>query len=115
VSERVYAIILDKTRRVLSGGHSTIVDAVFANLQERVAIADVAKFANVPLQGLFLRANLATRLARVGARGRDASDSDETVARAQERYDLGALDWTPIDASGTPEETLARTRAALAV
>jgi hypothetical protein len=27
---------------------------------------------------------------------------------SQERYDLGPLDWTPIDASGPFEETLAR-------
>jgi hypothetical protein len=36
------------------------------------------------------------------------------VAQAQERYDLGVLDWTEIDASGTPENTLARAKAALA-
>jgi predicted kinase len=50
---------------------------------------------------------------RVGARIGDASDADETVARAQEGYDLGALDWTEVDASGTPERTLANARAAL--
>jgi hypothetical protein len=33
----------------------------------------------------------------------------------QERYNLGALDWTRIDASGTPAATLARARAALAL
>ncbi len=36
------------------------------------------------------------------------------VARRQESYDLGALDWTRVDASGTPEETLASARAATA-
>jgi ribose 1,5-bisphosphokinase PhnN len=38
----------------------------------------------------------------------DASDADETIARRQENYELGVMDWTTIDASGTPEETLAR-------
>ncbi|MGD0024137.1 MAG: AAA family ATPase [Xanthobacteraceae bacterium] len=116
VSERVYAVLLDKARRILAAGHSAIVDAVFARPQERGAVAAAAaaaKSANVRLRGLFLTANLGTRLARVGARARDASDADARVARAQERYDLGALDWTPIDASGTVEETLARARAAL--
>jgi hypothetical protein len=32
---------------------------------------------------------------------------------AQERYDLGPIDWIPIDASGTVEETLARAQAVL--
>ena len=36
-----------------------------------------------------------------------------TVARDQENYDIGPLDWRLIDASGTPEETLAGARAAL--
>jgi uncharacterized protein len=35
------------------------------------------------------------------------------VALTQESYDLGALDWTRVDASGTPDDTLARARAAL--
>ena len=61
-------------------------------------------------RGLFLTADLATRVARVGARAHDASDADAAVARAQESYEIGALDWTVIDASGPPAETLARTR-----
>jgi uncharacterized protein len=48
----------------------------------------------------------------VSGRGRDASDADAAVARLQETYDLGALDWRRIDASGTPEETFSRARAA---
>ena len=35
------------------------------------------------------------------------------VQRAQESYDLGALDWERVDASGTPDQTLARAHAAL--
>ncbi len=61
--------------------------------------------------GLFLTAELDLRLSRVGSRQGDASDADANVARAQERYDLGALDWAGVDASGTPAETLRRARA----
>lgn len=69
--------------------------------------------ARVRLQGFFLTADLAIRLDRVGARTADASDAGRDIAQAQEHYDLGALDWRPIDASGTVEETAQRVRAAL--
>ena len=81
--------------------------------QERDALAAAAKAAKVPLQGLFLTADLATRIARVGGRTTDASDADAAVAEAQESYELGALNWPKIDASGTLVETLGRARAAL--
>jgi uncharacterized protein len=113
VTARVYAVLLDKARCILAAGHSAIVDAVFAQAHERAAFGDAAKAAGLPLRGLFLTADLATRLARVGTRTRDASDADEKVARTQETYDLGPLDWTQIDASGTPEHTLSRALAAL--
>ena len=112
-SERVYAVLVNKARRILAAGHSAIVDAVFARPQEREAVAAAAKSADVRLRGLFLTANLGARLARVGTRAADASDAGQEVARAQESYDLGALDWRQIDASGTVEETVAQARAAL--
>ena len=114
VTARVCSTLIDKARRVLAAGHSVIVDAVFAQAEERADIADAAESANFTLRGLFLTADLQTRLNRVGTRAHDASDADAEVAQAQERYDLGVLDWTEIDASGTPENTLARAKAALA-
>ena len=113
MTARVYAVIADKARRAVAAGHSAIVDAVFARPQERAVMARSAQALGVPFRGFFLDADLATRVARVGARSRDASDADAAVARSQESYDLGALDWTRIDASSTPEETLARARAAI--
>jgi len=115
VTARVYAAVADKARRAAAAGHSAIADAVFARPDERALLEQAAQAAGVAFHGLFLDADLATRVARVGARGRDASDADAAVARAQERYDLGALDWTRVDASGTPEETMARARAAIGV
>src|SRR5215831_14357928 len=112
VTARVYATIADKARRALAAGHSAVIDAVFAQPQERAVAAASAEILDVPFHGLFLAADLATRVARVSGRGRDASDADAAVARLQEAYDLGALDWRRIDASGTPEETFARARAA---
>jgi hypothetical protein len=110
VTARVYTTLADKARRIIAAGHSVIVDAVFARPQERAAMAAAARSMNVTLRGLFLTANLETRIARVGTRVQDASDADARVARAQEDYDLGDLDWTVIDTSGTPEQTLKRAR-----
>jgi len=113
VTAQVYATITDKARRALAAGHSAVVDAVFARPQERAAAAASAEILGVPFLGLFLAADLDTRVARVSGRGRDASDADAAVARRQESYDLGALDWVRIDASGSPEETFARARTAM--
>jgi hypothetical protein len=113
VTARVYAAIADKARRIVASGHSAIVDAVFAKAEERDALTAAAQAAKVPVQGLFLTADLATRIARVGGRTNDASDAGAAVAQAQEDYDLGTLEWPKIDASGTVVETLACARAAL--
>ena len=113
VTARVYAALAAKACRIVAAGHSVIVDAVFARPHERAAIAEAAQSAHLPLRGLFLTADMETRLRRVGGRTHDASDADAAVAQAQQRYELGTLDWTPVDASGTPEATLARAKAAL--
>jgi predicted kinase len=113
VSERLYSILNDKAGRIVRAGYSVIVDAVFAKSAERSNIETVARDAEVGFFGLFLTADLATRLRRIGARGRDASDADAAVARDQEQYDLGQITWHTIDAAGTPEQTLARTRAVI--
>ncbi len=113
LTARVYATMTDKARRVVAAGHSAIVDAVYAKAQERAAIEQAAAVLGVRFCGLFLTADLKTRLARVSARSRDASDADAAVVRSQEDYELGALDWASIDASGSAEATLSRARAAI--
>jgi aminoglycoside phosphotransferase family enzyme/predicted kinase len=112
VTAALYSALAESAHRIIAAGHSAIVDAVYARPHERGAIAT----AGAPFDGLFLTADLPTRVARVTGRAADASDADAAVARVQEDYDLGDFDrphWERLDASGTPDETLARAKAAL--
>ena len=109
-SARVYATLVEKAGLAIAAGHSAIVDAVFARPEERDALRSVARTRGVAFRGLFLTADTATRVARVGSRRGDASDADRAVARAQGRYGLGHNDWQTVDAAGAPECTLARAR-----
>jgi hypothetical protein len=113
ISQAVYGIVIDKAARVARAGHSAIVDAVFATAEERAALETAIAGASVEFCGLFLFADLTTRLQRVGARAPDASDADAKVARKQEEFTTGAINWKHIDASGSPEETLANALAAI--
>jgi aminoglycoside phosphotransferase family enzyme len=113
VSETVYELLIERAERIVRAGHSVVVDLVFAKPQERDALAAAAARAGVPLHGLFLTAPLALRQQRVGDRVADASDADAKVAALQEDYDLGTLDWSEIDASGKPADTLRYALAAL--
>jgi uncharacterized protein len=112
-TERVYVLLAEKARRATAAGHSAIVDAVFARAEERTQLARTASAGGVRFCPLYLTADLATRIARIEGRLHDASDADVEVARAQERYDLGALDWPEVDASGTLEATLVAARMAI--
>jgi uncharacterized protein len=113
-SARVYAALVEKAARVTAAGHSAIVDAVFARPHERDALRQAARASGVAFHGLFLVADMTTRMARVAARRHDASDADSAIVRAQERYAAGHNDWQSIDASAAAPCTLARARKALA-
>jgi uncharacterized protein len=113
ISKTVYQIVIDKATRVARAGHSTIVDAVFATAEERAALEAAVVGASVDFCGLFLFTDLTTRLQRVGARAPDASDADAEVARKQEEFTTGAITWARVNASGSPEQTLANALAAI--
>ena len=115
VSQRVYDDLLTTAARILAQGTSTIVDAAFLREDEREAIRRMAVTSKTGFDGLFLQADLATRLARIGTRKNDASDANAEVAKLQEGHDIGPLtDWTTIDASGSPEQTVAAALARVA-
>lgn len=111
---RVYDTLAQHARRVLAQGHSAVIDGVFAREDERDAIAALARERNVPLHGLFLVADLATRQMRIASRRGDASDATQEVAALQEHYNIGHVGWATIDASGTQEQTLQNCRDAIA-
>ena len=112
-AQRVYNIIEDKARRALAAGHPVIVDAVFAKQEERAAVEAIAREAGCEFVGLWLTAPAETLISRVERRRGDASDADRRVVREQLGYDLGDIAWIQIDASQTPEHSLAETRQAL--
>ncbi len=114
VTERIYGILYDKAARVARARHSVIVDAVFARPQERAAVENAVAGSGAGFRGLFLAADLQTRLTRVGTRAPDVSDADADVARQQEKFTVGSMTWDLIDASGSPEDTLANARSAIA-
>jgi aminoglycoside phosphotransferase family enzyme/predicted kinase len=113
VTAIIYQTLTERAERILSQGYSVILDAVFAKPVERFTIADIARTLNLPFVGLFLVSDLATRMGRVGQRAGDASDATLEFVKHQENYDIGPLDWHVIDASGTPEQTLQRSKAKL--
>lgn len=114
MTAKVYATLAEKAERVVAAGHSAVIDAVFARPDERDAVTEIAAKHKVAFTGLFLTADLDTRVARVTGRTRDASDANAEIARLQQDYDIGPLGgWHEIDASGTPAETLTRAKAEL--
>ncbi|MFL6792138.1 MAG: AAA family ATPase [Bradyrhizobium sp.] len=105
-SARVYEALYDAAQRIVAQGLSAVIDASFMHEKQRVAIHRLAHKHNTRFVGLFLTADLATRLARIEHRQTDASDATREVALKQEATAIGAMDWHVIDASGTPDDTL---------
>ena len=110
VTARVYRTLLDRARQVIAQGFSVILDAAYLHTAERDELAAAARGMTADFRPVFLDADLAVRVKRIASRRRDASDATAEVAAGQDSYDIGRLDWPVIDASGTPEETLARSR-----
>jgi uncharacterized protein len=107
VTARVYRVMNARGATALHQGISVVLDAAFLRAAEREFLPELASAGNAPFHGLFLDADIDVRLGRIDARGRDASDAGREVALRQESYDIGELDWPTVDASGSPQDTLA--------
>jgi uncharacterized protein len=111
ISKFVYDALASTAQRVLAQGCSVVLDAMYLQEGERADITDLAARRGVGFVGLFLTADLATRLARIEERRDDASDATRHIALKQDT--TGAVNWHMIDASGTPDQSLRNACAAL--
>ncbi len=98
-TEATYARLIDKARRALAAGQGVILDAVYANADERRAAARLAAELAIPFIGLWLEAPLAMRLERIGRRSGDASDADAAIAARQSAEKLAEPGWMSLAAS----------------
>jgi predicted kinase len=105
VTARVYRMLSSAAQRLLAQGCSVVLDAAYLQEAERAEIAGLAATCGIRFVGLFLTADLATRLARIEQRKDDASDATRMVALKQETFAIGAVDWHIVDASGTPDQS----------
>jgi predicted kinase len=99
VSERVYNTLADRADEILDGGHSVIVDAVYARREDREAIERVAADRSLPFCGFWLEAPESLLIARINSRANDPSDADANVVRAQQAQGTGHITWRRIDAT----------------
>src|SRR5256885_14174656 len=113
VTERVYGTLSSTAQRILAQGCSVVLDAVYLQEAERTEIARLAATYGIHFVAMFLTADLATRLARIEQRKDDASDATREIARKQETFAIGKVDWHIIDASGTPDQSLRSARTSL--
>ena len=112
-TERVYDILSNTAQRVLAQGCSVVLDAAFLQEAERAEPARLARKHGARFVGMFLTADLGTRLARIERRKNDASDATRDVVLMQETFVIGAVDWHMVDASGTPGQSLSNARGRL--
>jgi uncharacterized protein len=107
VSANVYERMRLLAETALQAGHSVIVDAVHAKVEERDAVAAIARQTGATFTGLWLEAPVDVRASRVTERKGDASDADASVVKTQAEWDLGAMTWTRLQV-GAPIDDLVR-------
>ena len=108
-SARVYGELERLAAATLDGGMSVIGDAVFGSAAEQDRIAEAATAAHARFLGVWLELSEQERIARIAARGPDASDADADVARAQTAaLQAPGPTWHRVDAAGDARGVVAR-------
>ncbi len=100
----VYRVFTERARAAMTAGASVVADATFRVATTRDAIEAAASDAD--FLGAWLEAPLAVRIARVAARGSDASDADVSVASQQREPNGLSPAWRRVDARGDVETTV---------
>ena len=106
MTERTYDTLYEEVGNGVAAGHTVIADAVFARPGQRQRVADIARQADVPFDGLWLEAAPEIMAERVAKRRHNPSDATVEVLNQQLDYDLGEIDWTRIDSGGSRQATL---------
>ncbi len=105
-TRRTYEILVRETCAALAAGHSVIADATFASPTLRHRIERAAESAGVPFTGIWLRAPLAVREARIAGRRNDASDATVDLARNRPEVSESPAGWIEL-AADVDADTLA--------
>ncbi len=108
-----YAFLLTKAEIALEAGISVIVDAVFLDEHQRLAIEALARKKGVRFAGLWLYAPYTLLENRVLNRRDDASDATVQVLNRQLEEDCGDVHWVRIPSDGSKEQVKERVAAYL--
>ena len=108
---RIYRALAGRAREALAAGISAVVDATFQEAHARAAIEGVA--GDHSFIGLWLRGSPESRVARIAARRKGASDATPAVALAQAEPRGFSSSWRVLDADLPLSDVLREARKAL--
>jgi len=103
---KTYEAFFRQAREALENGQCAVLDAVFAQAEQRRQASELAQACGVPFTGIWVDAPEEVRVERVATRQRNVSDVTVDVAKQQSGYDLGDITWDKVDSSGKKKETI---------